>query len=342
MVVKKWILTAGMVLILIGLAMQTSSSQDPVFSQFYAAPLQLNPSFAGLSESPRFAAVYRNQWPLIEEPFRTYSTLHLSYDQYFDKIKSGFGFELLADNAGAGFIQSYKAAGYYSYRVELNRDGHYIKGGVEAGLVGLNYGWDKFVFGDQIDPKTGYVTPGGLPIASSEVRPADDRIAYLDVGAGLLYHSPNWFIGLSSKHLNGPSIGILNVNNSGFSGLPVRWSLHTGAQIPLSKQKNINVLSLQPALAIFNQAGFLQLNAGTQLQFNTVFVGMWYRHATQNPDALIGVLGLKKGNLKLAYSFDFTVSSLTLAQGGSHEFSLLFNKAKPPKKSYVNCFEAFN
>ncbi len=342
MVEKKWTLTLTLLVLFLIYPLDRSMAQDPVFSQFYAAPLQLNPSFSGLSESPRFAAVYRNQWPLIEEPFRTYSTMHLSYDQFFEKIRSGFGLELLADDAGAGFVRSYKIAGMYSYRVELNREGHYMKGGIEIGFVGLSYGWDKFVFGDQIDPKFGYTTPGGLPILSNELRPNSERISYFDAGAGLLYHSPNWFIGLSTKHLNSPSLGILNVNNGAFTGLPVRWSLHSGGNVNLSKSKKYSTLSLQPAIAIIRQSEFFQVNAGSQLQFQTLFIGLWYRHARSNPDAIIGVLGIRKGGLKMAYSFDFTVSSLTLGQGGSHEISLLYSQSKPRKSSYVKCFEGFN
>jgi len=320
------------------------TGQDPVFSQFYAAPIHMNAAFAGLSDAPRVGVIYRNQWPLVQEAFRTYSTLNLSYDQHFDRIKSGFGFNFTADDAGGGFIRSYKAAAMYSYRVELNRKDHYIKGGLELGVVGMTYGWDKFIFGDQIDPKYGYTTPGGIPISSREGRPVDDRINYLDVGAGILFHSPVFFFGLSAKHINSPSIGILNVNNSGFEGLPVRWSVQTGGNVDLIRNKGRSVLSLQPGMALVRQSEFFQLNLGTQLQFSTVFAGLWYRQARNNPDALISVLGFRLGDYKIAYSFDLTVSSLTLGQGGSHEFSFLYHpfSGKRKSKDINNCFEAFN
>lgn len=318
--------------------------QDPIFSQFYAAPIHMNAAFAGLSDAPRIGMVYRNQWPLVQETFRTYSTLHLSYDQHFDRIKSGFGIDFTADDSGTGFIRSYKIAGMYSYKIELNRDNHYLKGGIEVGMVGMTYGWDKFIFGDQIDPKFGYTTPGGIPIPSREGRPLDDRVSYIDLGAGMLYHSPVFFIGLSAKHINTPSIGILNVNNSGFDGLPLRWSVQTGGNIDLMKRARGAGLSLQPGLALVSQSQFFQLNLGTQVQFSTVFAGLWYRQATNNPDALISVLGFRLGDYKLAYSFDFTVSSLTLGMGGSHEFSFLYHPfaGKRKSKNINNCFEAFN
>ncbi|RME01149.1 MAG: type IX secretion system membrane protein PorP/SprF, partial [Bacteroidetes bacterium] len=38
-------------------------AQDPVFTQFNATPLAINPAFAGTTHAPRFAASYRNEWP---------------------------------------------------------------------------------------------------------------------------------------------------------------------------------------------------------------------------------------------------------------------------------------
>lgn len=318
-------------------------SQDPFFSQFYAAPLQLNPAFAGLSNHSRFGAIYRNQWPLVDQAFRSYSSMHLSWDKHFDQYRSGLGAELLTDNAGAGFLRTFKVGLMYSYRVELNRRGHYIKGGVELGYVNLAYGWDKYIFGDQIDPKFGYTTPGGIPITSKEIRPLDTRIQYLDAGAGILYYSPSWFIGLSSKHLNGPQIGILQVNNNAFDGLPVRWTFHTGGSVDLTSPTGPMPVSLQPGLAFVKQSSFYQVNVGSQLIINKIFTGLWYRHARSNPDALIAVLGFRKGAFKMAYSFDFTVSSLTLGQGGSHEISLLYHPNNQTfSRNRVRCFEGFN
>ena len=42
-------------------------AQDPQFSQFYAAPLYLNPAFAGSAQEARVGINYRNQWPQIDD-----------------------------------------------------------------------------------------------------------------------------------------------------------------------------------------------------------------------------------------------------------------------------------
>ena len=52
---------------------ETVTAQDPQFSQFYAAPLYLNPAFAGSTGQARVGANYRNQWPAIDANFNTIS-----------------------------------------------------------------------------------------------------------------------------------------------------------------------------------------------------------------------------------------------------------------------------
>ena len=69
-------------------------SQDPVFTQFFANALQLNPGLAGRDLSPRFHTTYRNQWPGLNNAFITYN---IEYDQFADKLHGGLGFQLLHD-----------------------------------------------------------------------------------------------------------------------------------------------------------------------------------------------------------------------------------------------------
>lgn len=48
-------------------------AQDIQFSQFYAAPLYLNPAMTGASEMTRIGVNYRNQWPGLDQTFNAYS-----------------------------------------------------------------------------------------------------------------------------------------------------------------------------------------------------------------------------------------------------------------------------
>src|SRR6185369_13160362 len=64
------------------------TAQDPQFSQFYAAPLYLNPAFAGSTNQGRIGGNYRNQWPSIDA---NYTTMSFFADFYLEDYKSGVG-----------------------------------------------------------------------------------------------------------------------------------------------------------------------------------------------------------------------------------------------------------
>lgn len=310
------------------------SAQDPVLSQFYSAPIMLNPAFTGTTNSPRISLNYRNQWASI---FNAYTTYSVSYDQYIEDFRSGIGFNLLVDQAGDGI---YKTAAFnviYSYRLGIT-DEIFIKGGIQAGLHQTSLDWDKLVFLDQLDPLDGqaYLT--------EEDRPLELTKGALDVSTGLLIYSPIFYGGISLHHVNTPNQSILGTNEGLIDGLPMRLSLHGGAQISLSKNnKKKNPAFISPNIMYTKQRNFQQINLGTYVGMGPIFGGVWYRHAFSNSDAAIFLLGFTKGIFKLGYSYDLTVSQLSSESNGSHELSILFNLDNGKKKplDYNDCFKLF-
>src|SRR3989337_4605019 len=80
------------------LALDSSvTAQDPQFSQFYAAPLYLNPAMAGATGQARAGINYRNQWPAIDAKF---TTLSAYFDYYIQDKNSGVGLILTRDIEG--------------------------------------------------------------------------------------------------------------------------------------------------------------------------------------------------------------------------------------------------
>ncbi len=140
------------IVLFIGLFASGVQAQDPIFSQFYAAPLQINPAFAGNSFGPHVAINYRNQWPSIQSG--AYTTYAASYDQYIDRANSGFGLMILTDDAGQGLIKTNRVSGLYAYRLQMDNQ-LFVKFGVEASFVQTRLDWDQLVFFDQIDPEVG-------------------------------------------------------------------------------------------------------------------------------------------------------------------------------------------
>ncbi|WP_235291942.1 PorP/SprF family type IX secretion system membrane protein [Portibacter lacus] len=314
-------------------------AQDPVFSQFYIDPIQVNPAFTGNTYNPKVSLSYRMQWPLIPFAYNTYSA---SYDQYFESVESGFGVNVLADNAGNGIYVHNKVALFYAYRARLKGD-TYLKIGIEAAGVQNRIDWDKLIFFDQLDPEFGGISPGGTPYPTSEVQPDQLFKNYIDASVGMLLYNPKFYLGTSLKHVNTPSENFTNINSGLYSGLPLRVSLQAGAQIKIN---NYNIggeeTFISPNILYVKQGSSTQLNVGAYSNLGVFFLGAWYRHANENPDAVIFSTGITQGALKIGYSYDLTVSKLSSNSGGSHEIGISFLIGETKKRSDINdCFQLF-
>lgn len=326
----------------------TLVAQDPVFSQFYAAPIQLSPAFAGNTLEPRVTLNYRNQWPVFADEF-AYVTYAASYEQFLEPMNSAVGLMVMTDNAGGGIWKTNKFSATYGYRLQVTRD-FFVKFGVEAGVTQSALDWNKLTFPDQLHPINGREDPLGNPYLTEEIRPLNTSKTYFDISTGLLAYSNGFYVGLSAKHLNTPDETILGIDDNVNGGLPVRFSVHGGLQIPLSTGNNKKWGSfISPNVMLIKQGDFGQVNAGAYLGFGMLFGGVWYRHAWGNPDAAIALIGFQQGILKIGYSYDYTVSRLAAGSpGGSHEISITFNfdnseAAKRRKRAsrYNDCFRMF-
>lgn len=310
------------VLLLSGLS---ASAQDPIFSQFYAMPMQLNPGFAGSSFAPRIGIAYRNQWTGFNSAYRTYAAF---YEQSLERLNSGIGFNLEGDNAGDGIYKTTRFSAVYAYRLNITDD-LALKLGVEAGVHQTHLDWDKLLFPDQIDPIGG---PGGQ---TGEIRPDATNNTQLDISSGMLLLSDKFYFGAALKHLNTPSESLLLVNDNISQGLPLRFTVHGGTELVVKKGNKLRAPSfISPNFLFVSQGPYRQLNIGAYAGLGSVIAGVWYRHTFQNADAAILMAGFRQGVFKMGISYDMTVSGLAGKAGGTYELSLgfLFDKNENLRK----------
>lgn len=321
------------------------NGQDPIFSQYYNAPMLVNSAFAGNSTSPNVSTIYRNQLPGIPNAFQT---LAASYDQYFERYNSGFGLVLSNDAAGSGALNTTKVAGVYSYKLQFGNNAN-LKGSIDFGLGQRRLNWDKFVFFDALDPEFGVNLPNGVKIESAEIRPEDQSFNYADLGLGLLYFSRNYYLGASFGHINSPRNSFLSANTNAVkvnNELKLRTSIQAGASYYFGGAKRDNsdaVNFIAPHFLLVAQGGFTQINAGIYSEVNSFISGLAYRNAGSNGDAVIATFGARVGQYKITYSFDYNVSGLAFNGYGSHELSFLINFQSQTKKSFDinNCLQLF-
>lgn len=318
----KWCGLIVMTLVVLASSSKEANAQDPEFTQFYANPLYLNPAFAGSNNCPRFVMNYRNQWPALSGTFVTYSA---SYDQHVQDLSGGLGLLVTADDAAEGTIKTTTVNGMYSYNLPVTRS-FSIRAGFQASFMQKTLDWNKLSFGDEIDPRYGFINP-----TAEQVRGGTST--NIDFSAGLLGYSKNFYAGVAVHHITEPDESLI----SGESPLPMKITGHVGSVIPLNNTRySDNDASISPNILFRQQAQFTQLNMGLYVKKGPIVGGIWYR----NKDAFITLLGFQTKNFRFGYSYDVTVSKLSAATAGSHEVSvqILFPcKKRRPKFRTISC-----
>lgn len=310
-------------------------AQDPQFSQFYAAPQYLNPALIGDTHQDRAVLNHRVQWPGIQPGYRTTMA---AYDHRFSHMNAGIGGFVLHDKAGAGGLAHTTVGAGYSYAFRLNFK-RTVRAALRVGYTTRGVDPQSLLFTDQL-----IRDQAPTSVETNIVQ----RIGYADIAAGGLYHTEQFWVGVSIDHLNRPDQSLLNGSEA---HLPMRTSVHTGHRFAMDGErlpKSGTILTA--ALHYKMQGAWDQLDVGAYADHSALTVGLWYRGLPlvkryapgyANNEALIALVGYDIGaGLRIAYSFDLTLSKLTMRSGGAHEISLIHEwsgKEKPRKPRIIPC-----
>jgi type IX secretion system PorP/SprF family membrane protein len=303
-------------------------AQDPQFSQYYAAPLYLNPGLAGINQKGRMGINYRSQWPNIDAHFETFSAY---FDYHLEDYYSSVGMIFTTDREGIAGLKSTNIGLQYAYQLQLNYNWTF-RPGIQLGYTIRDLNFDKLTFGDQFD-ETGLVNP-----VTSEVFNTGLRANFFDLSMGGVFYNSSVWIGGAVHHINEPNQSLTDQD----APLPKRVSFHGGYRIPLNRRKPVNAgeRSITPSFNYRAQGDFDQLDLGAFVTLDPVLVGLWYRglpiknlESIINNESLIFMLGLKSRRTTFGYSFDYTLSDLGIGTGGAHEISIVysFNLGDPLK-----------
>jgi len=292
-----------------------TKAQDTHFSQFYANPLYLAPSFAGANQNTRFIANYRDQWPRIPGHFISYS---FSADHYFPNIKSGMGLIFFKDNAGNGKLVTTNIGFMYSHKVPIKRK-LYFQPGLSVYYYSRTIGYSQLNFADQFfgDQFVG---------STSEVLPAE-KVQHADFAISGLIYSENYWYGINVNHL----MTISSVLRNDYKYPDMNVSVFGGVKLTVvSKVKSENNEFVHISAHYTYESRYHQLSLGAYYYKNPMIVGLWYRgiplaNKYFNSDALIFLFGLKYKEFLFSYSYDMTMGKLISRTGGSHEIAIIYN-----------------
>lgn len=316
------IMGTGIISLLLSLA---TLGQDLHFSQFFNAPLTVNPANSGFIPDAdyRIGANYRNQWSTIMTvPYKT-TSVFADAQLFRDRLENGWlgiGAFLLSDVAGSGSLRSTKVYGSLAY--------HQMLGFSSLVSAGFNVGWankridgSKLKYPDQFDGK---FFDNKLP---TSVVLNNSSVSYLDVQAGMNYAyfpQENVYInaGYSIHHVNRPKETFFS-DNAPESRIPMRHIGFVNAILKVSPTIIVN-----PNVYFTTQARATELVLGLNANYNLggfgekqLVAGAYYRLG----DAIVPMVGLEIGTIRLSFSYDVTLSRLNQYNGyrGATEFSLM-------------------
>lgn len=327
------------------------SAQDVQFSQFYRAPVYLNPALTGIFEgSFRITANYREQYNSIlgNNPFRTVGA---SFDMRKRIVRNdylSFGVQVLQDQAGASLFGQSRGNLSVSYMKQLSgsrygSDAQYLVAGAQVGAGQNRINPSKMWFSAQWDDNTISVNQNA---DNQESNLTNSSNIFLDFNAGLLWYAvvdenTSVYFGGALNHLAPAEISLYD-NDS--ETLYMRWTGHAGAQLPLTRE-----LSILPSAMVTGQGPSFQTTFGTNFRYSNhdwrevaIRAGVWGRIAKtfdgSHVDAIIVSTILEMEKFSFGVSYDVNTSSLRTASQsrGSFEVSMIY--VQPTKERFkVSC-----
>lgn len=324
-----------------------ANGQDIHFSQFNAAPLNLNPALTGsINGKARVVVNYRNQWFQILQD-DSYRAIALSYDRRAN-LKSGdyvgMGASFAGDVAGSSRFGTLQLNLNLSYAKTISKSGsfsHAIIGGLQTGIAQRKIDVNNLRWPSLVDDQ-------GEPNINSPIGDIDQTdFLFYNINGGLFWVSrfgerKSFFAGMSVFHINKPNVSFQSNSNQPLS---IRYCVHAGAELPLSSR-----LSLLPSIMYLTQGVHAQLNIGTMLSvailgdslFSNVQGGVFYRAGQDvtgniHSDAIISAVSIQIQGIQLGISYDYTISELNFNNLGSLEVSIGY--VFGASKQNVNPFE---
>jgi type IX secretion system PorP/SprF family membrane protein len=308
------------------------SAQDPQFSQYYSAPLMLNPALTGATDCYRVGMNARSQWAGLQGRFNTAS---LFADLNYPDVRSGFGIIAVRDDIGIARLQSTELSGLYSFHAPFSEMFN-LRLGLQGTYVSRSIDYSRLLFEDQFS---------GTNVAGAKTHDptsAYARTNYADFSTGMLvYGEDKYWVGFAAHHINRPDQGFYLED----SRLPVKYSLHGGYNFVYRKpgqKREEDWTRIIPTFLYKAQRKFDQLDLGVYFIKEPFTAGLWYRgiflkedESIRNNDAIILQAGIHYRDFSFMYSYDITTSKLRIGNTkGSHEISVvyLFCLDWPPRK----------
>ncbi|MES2760889.1 MAG: type IX secretion system membrane protein PorP/SprF [Bacteroidota bacterium] len=274
--------------------------QDPMYSMYMFDKALINPAYAGSSNWAIGTIKYRNQFTgLSAHP----TTQTINFHSPIQRKHIGVGLKVINDKNA--IIHNINIGAQFSYH--LNFAGGKLSVGLEAGIYNRKINFQKLILNDLNDN----AIPG---TSKSSLTP--------DVSYGVYYQKKQFYTGFSQSHL---IKGKFNYGeNERTSRLYSHYYFIVGNVFDINK-----TWSVEPSILLKKQASVApQIDLNAMLYYDEkIGVGLQYR----TRDALVAVLKVNiSESIRIAYSYDLTLSKLANYSKGSHEIIISYGIKLPP------------
>lgn len=156
----------------------------------------LNPSFYGFGDSSKAGIIYStegyNEGSKIENRFGF-------ANHYFENSEFSLALDVNSTKITQLGFSTTQANVHYIYKAQLSYEWTFNPS-ISVGYGNSRLDYSSLVFEDQINVLTGYIAG-----VSRDPVNIDNKINYMDIGAGAVVHNNrNMFFGLNLKHINSP------------------------------------------------------------------------------------------------------------------------------------------
>lgn len=323
---------------------QITNAQDRLFSQFYSAPLTLNPALTGAFDGKfRVAANYRDQWRgAWESPYKTFAgALDLKYgvgsrtSKFRDAAAVGVVFYNDQINDGDFATTQLSVSGAF-HKSLSSKTSQYLSLGFQIGIAQKAVSYEQLTFEDQFNGTTGYTDPTGEPFP-------ENSFAHADFSVGLNYAwvikaRTSIFAGAAYHHFLSPSVSFFydpDDENLSFPDnvLFPKLSAQLGLSLPLK-----DGLDILPRAIFASQGPHTKVDAGTNFRFSlseyqslALHLGGYARMVGNEDNSfamseVVALVGIEYNRVLFGVSYDFNLDDLSNTNLGQRtlEFSVAY------------------
>jgi len=291
------------IIVLCVFASHCFGQQDPQFTQYSDNMLFVNPAYAGSRGVLNLTAMHREQWVGFEgRPVSSTFSAHspLTYQSV------GLGVTIVNDQTGP--IKQTMMYGDFSYTLKFKNQERKLSFGIKGGFNMISIGTSTLQTTEANDPKL-------LQNVRNNINP--------NIGFGVYYHSPRFFVGASSPKLlerGYDGISKVNLEKRHYFGIiggvfPINndWKIRPTSQIKLTEKSPISIDA--SVAAIYKEriwfGGMYRLNAAfgvfAQYQVSPQFkLGIASDFGTQ------AIRNYNYGTFEVLISYDFVFKKVGL------------------------------